>query len=324
MNRCWFVLALAGVIPWSAMAFDSAAIERRSLDLGQGAEWIGEGLCYGPYRAGQRPGAGSPSDEELLEDLDILSPRWRLLRVYGAVEFAEHLLRVARAEAVDLQLVLGVWIAPDDTAANRAEIDAAIRLANAYPERVVAICVGNETQVSWSAHRCASTLLIEAIREVRARVSVPVTTADDYAFWIEPASAAIAAEIDFVTFHAHPMWNGIALDDALSWLQQTTERVRARHPDRPLLLGETGWATSVARQGEQAKLIRGVPGEAEQRRFYAEVRAWIGEARLPTLWFEAFDEPWKGGSDLAEVEKHWGIFGADRAAKLAARAELER
>jgi exo-beta-1,3-glucanase (GH17 family) len=306
------------------MAFDGAAIELRSLDLGQGADWIGEGLCYGPYRAGQRPGAGSPGDAELSEDLALLSPRWHLLRSYGAVEFAENLLRVARANAVDMKFLLGVWIAPDDTAANRAEIAAAIRLANEYPERVVAVCVGNETQVRWSAYRCAPELLIEALREVRARVSVPVTTADDYAFWIEPESAVIAAEIDFVTFHAHPMWNGIELDAALDWLQRTTERVRAQHPDRPLLLGETGWATSVAKTGEQAKLIRGVPGEAEQRRFYAEVRTWIRATRLPTLWFEAFDEPWKGGSDPAEVEKHWGIFGVDRAAKLAARAELER
>ena len=39
----------------------------------------------------------------------------------------------------------------------------------------------------------------------------------------------------------------------------------------------------------------------------------------PIFIFEMFDEPWKGGDDPAEVEKHWGLFGLDREAKPAGR-----
>lgn len=93
--------------------------------------------------------------------------------------------------------------------------------------------------------------------------------------------------------------------------------VQAMHPDRAVVLGETGWATSVHDQGEQAELIKGRPGEIEQKRFHDAVRAWADALRLPVFFFEAFDENWKGGAHPAEVEKHWGLFRVDRSAKAA-------
>ena len=36
-----------------------------------------------------------------------------------------------------------------------------------------------------------------------------------------------------------------------------------------------------------------------------------------------FDENWKGGAHPAEVEKHWGLYRADRSAKLAVRDASE-
>jgi exo-beta-1,3-glucanase (GH17 family) len=86
------------------------------------------------------------------------------------------------------------------------------------------------------------------------------------------------------------------------------------------VIGETGWATSVADIGEQAELIKGQPGEAEQRQFHDAVRAWAEAERLTVLWFEAFDENWKGGAHPAEVEKHWGLYEEDRSPKAAMRS----
>jgi len=42
--------------------------------------------------------------------------------------------------------------------------------------------------------------------------------------------------------------------------------------------------------------------------------------RIPTFYFEAFDENWKGGDHPDEVEKHWGVFRADRTPKAAVAA----
>jgi exo-beta-1,3-glucanase (GH17 family) len=89
------------------------------------------------------------------------------------------------------------------------------------------------------------------------------------------------------------------------------------HPGRLVVIGETGWATSAIDEGQQGELIKGRPGEAEQKLFYEAVRDWAGSEREIVFFFEAFDENWKGGTHPAEVEKHWGLFRADRSAKAA-------
>ena len=288
------------------------------------SRWTGDAICYGPHRDGQSPGGDGPSPAEIGEDLRLMGPRWRLLRTYGASGFAETLLALIRERGLDMRVMLGVWIAPDDTSANRHEVEAAVRLAAVYPELVVAVCVGNETQVSWSGYRCAPELLLGYLREVRSRVTVPVTTADDIKYWVEPESRAVADEIDFITLHAHPLWNGKQLAEAAAWLHERTAAVAALHPDRSVVIGETGWATAVHVEGEQARLIKGRTGETEQKRFYDEVRAWAESARRTVFFFEAFDENWKGGPHPDEVEKHWGLFRADRSPKAAVAPGADR
>jgi len=289
-------------------------------------------VCYGPHRDGQRPSGKQPSAEQLLEDLRLMLPHWKLIRIYSSSEFSETFLNVIRENDIDVKVMLGVWIDPEERrnekgevtkefpeakASNMREVDAAIRLANGYPEIVEAVSVGNETQIFWSAHRSPLDILIGHVREVRAGVDVPVTVADDFNYWNKPESGKLAAEIDFITMHAHPMWNGVQLEEALDWLRNQLEDVRAAHPDRKVVIGETGWATSVLDEGEQGDLIKGKPGEAQQKFFYEAVRAWAKAEREIVFFFEAFDENWKGGDHPDEVEKHWGLFGADRKPKAA-------
>jgi exo-beta-1,3-glucanase (GH17 family) len=282
-----------------------------------GDRWVGNAICYGPHRDGQRPGDIDPSATEIREDLELMLPHWNLLRVYGATGFAETLLNVIRDNGLDMKVMLGAWIGPVGPKANRHEIEAAIRLTEAFPGIVIAVSVGNETQIDWSAHRTPFDTLLVNVRRVRAGVSVPVTVADDFNYWNKPESLLVAAEIDFITVHAHPMWNGLPLDGALDWLREQVTAVQGLHPHRAVILGETGWATSVHDQGEQAELIKGHPGETEQKIFHDAVRAWAETERMPVFYFEAFDENWKGGSHPNEVEKHWGLFRADRSGKQA-------
>lgn len=261
-------------------------------------------------------------------------PHWNVLRIYGSSEFAPALLEVILASGADLKVMLGVWIAaeaqldetgavialqPEAIAANRRECDAAVALAARYPDLVAAVCVGNETQVFWSPNPCPRDLLIDHVRRVRAAVKVPVTTADDFQYWNTPESRSLACEVDFITVHAHPLWNGQRLDQALPWLDEQLAGVLARHPDRQVVIGETGWATSVADVGEEARLIKGRCGEAEQAVFFRAVTAWAAAKSLSMFLFEAFDENWKGGDHPAAVEKHWGFLRADRTAKTAVR-----
>ncbi|MBD3336662.1 MAG: glycosyl hydrolase [Candidatus Eisenbacteria bacterium] len=298
------------------------------------APWPGLGVCYGPHRDGQWPGGPTPTAAQIRQDLQIMRPHWSALRLYGSAEFARKVLNMIRAGGLDMKVMLGVWIAPekepsesgaalepnpDAAAANRREADAAIALAAEYPDIVLAVCVGNETQVFWSPHPTRLETLITHIRRVREAVAVPVTTADDYLYWIEPQSRRLAQEVDFITVHAHPLWNGKQLGEALPWLRDQVAAVQSVHPERPVVIGETGWATSVADEGEEARLIKGTPGEIEQATFYTAVKTWASAEGVPTFFFEAFDENWKGADNPDEVEKHWGLYRVDRTPKAAVK-----
>lgn len=274
-----------------------------------------DGISYGPYREGHRPGGPNPSAEQIIEDLRILAPRFAMIRVYGSRAPTETILRTIRDEALPIGVMVGAWIAADDDAGNAAEVATAIELANAYPDEVIAVSVGNESQVFWSGHRSDRDALIAAIREVRTQVAQPVTTADDYNFWNKPEAQAVAAEVDFLCLHAYAMWNQQTLDDAVQWTADTYASIAALHPDLTIAMCESGWATALNPDGNEVQYITAPAGEAEQKRFYEAYTAWARGAGVPYFYFEAFDEPWKGSDDPREVEKHWGLYDVDRKPK---------
>jgi exo-beta-1,3-glucanase (GH17 family) len=291
----------------------------RVLDPYREGAWAGNGISYGPYRDGQRPGGPSPTRDQMREDLALLRGSWSLLRVYAADGVAADLLALIREERLPFRVLLGAWIAPGEPDANRRQVETAVRLAEAYPDEVLAICVGNETQVSWSGHRVPEGELVGWIREARRGTRLPVATADDFGYWLEPRSDAVAAEVDFLVVHVYAMWNGKTLDEALDFTRGRYAAVAARHPGKALFLGEAGWATRRHVEGEQARLIRGEASEEAQRVFLEQFSAWVSRERIPSTWFEAFDENWKGGPHPDEVEKHWGLYRSDRTPKKAVR-----
>ena len=64
-------------------------------------------------------------------------------------------------------------------------------------------------------------------------------------------------------------------------------------------------------------LLEAPSDEATQAAFMEVLEAWLATRPLPVFVFEAFDENWKGGDKPDEVEKHWGLYRADRTAKPA-------
>ncbi len=305
----------------------------RKLDPVVNGEWIGTGVAYGPYRDGQRPGAVDlPTEKQIKADLELIVGHWKLLRLYGCVENAEFVLRTIRNGKLPMRVMLGAWIAREEIfdkhgqfvrndevgiGDNGREIRAAIRLAKEFPDIVIAINVGSESQVDWSNHHIDPERLIQHIRRVRAETAVPVTTADDFTYWNKPASKPVAEEVDFIVAHIYAMWHGKQPDTALEFTVEEYEQIRQAHPDRQIVLGEVGWATKMHHEGLQAELIKGQAGEAEQKQFFEALTEWSRTKRIATLYFEAFDENWKGGAHPDEVEKHWGLYRADRSPKPA-------
>ena len=323
-----FLCILAGI--WCVQASENQPIFRvRPLTSEINGQWIGNAISYGPYRDGQEPGAKAPSKAEMAEDMHLLSKHWQLLRVYGTSHCSRDLLEVIREEKLPLKVMVGAWIAPEFvgqgeekkpnvevTEVNHQEVAEAIALANDFPEIVWALSIGNETQADWSGHKTPDDLLLKYLREVRAKTTVPVTTADDYSYWVADRSQQVAEEIDFIVMHAHPVWHAKEAEEALSFMKEKYEAVAQAHPGRVIVVGETGWATGRNPEGREKDHVCGIMDEEKQLLACQALAEWASEQKITTFMFEAFDENWKGDAHPDEVEKHWGLFRADRTPKL--------
>ncbi|MBI2517853.1 MAG: hypothetical protein HYV95_13195 [Opitutae bacterium] len=326
---CLFTLLLSFA---AVSATETPAGGTRPLNLELEGRWIGSGVAYGPYRRGQEPdGQQLPTDAQLLEDLKLISPYWQLIRVYDSSSVSERILRLIRAHRLPIRVILGAWIkqenAPADRATNETEVANAIRLANEYAGIVLAVNVGNETLVEWSGHRNTPGILLGHLRHVRTGIKQPVTTADDYGFWEKEESKAVAAEVDFIMLHIYALWHGRQVAEALQWTNGIYDSVQRLHAGKTIVLSETGWATqhdaSRKESWQEGGLMKGEVTVAAQEAYLRQHYRWVAERKVPTLLFEAFDEPWKGGgakvSELA-AEKHWGVFDENRKPKASFEA----
>ena len=315
-------------IPFLVEGDESAASYRQS----PGDLIAGESLAvaYSGFREGQHPdrgnGAVNPSDAEILEDLRILVDHgFSLIRMYDSGENTAATLRLIREHSIPIKVLLGIWLdepIPDakleaNTLKNAREIARGIGLANEYGDIVVAVNVGNEALVDWNDHMVSLDRVIEYVRQVKAAIEQPVTVADNYEWWRRDG-APLAAEVDFIGIHTYPVWENKPIDEALAYTIENVEAVRAAIPDKPIAILEAGWATTASEFGERAN-------EADQLRYFHQMKDWAAETNTTLFWFEAFDEPWKGNeNDPYGAEKHWGLFFVDRTPKQVFRNETTR
>jgi exo-beta-1,3-glucanase (GH17 family) len=296
---------------WTLSAFaqsSPASIQKVELTRQQ---WNGEAICYSGYRGAESPDKGIfPSDEEVLQDLTLLSRHWNLIRLYGSDAHSETVLKVIREELIPMKVMLGIWLSGKSghEEENGKQLTSGIALAQKYQDIVAAVSVGNEALVSWSDHKMSEDQLITAVERVRKAVHSPVTVADDYLYWVNP-DAALAKHVDFITLHTYPVWGREDIDTALSSTVTNYGKVLKAHPGMTIVLGEVGWPSytvgkqHIARAGDETK----------QKRYFEEVSAWAHTEGVTAFIFEAFDEPWKGEG----TEGHWGLFSEGRSAKHA-------
>lgn len=299
---------------------------------------VSKAVCYSGFRSGQHPdrgdGAVNPSREEILEDLRILAEKcdFKLIRVYDSGENSEMVLNVIRENKINIKVMLGIWLRaelsnhetcewltepiPDavlqqNKKLNLLEIQQGIKLANDFKDIVVAVNVGNEALVEWNDHKVAVDTIISYVRKVKKSINQPVTVADNYKWWADHG-AGLAKEVDFVSLHIYPVWEGKDIDEGLSYSIENLSEVKKSIPQARIVITEAGWASVSSEFGARAS-------EEKQLQYYNEFMAWATEMNITTFWFEAFDEDWKGNpNDMMGAEKHWGIFTVDRTPKKVA------
>ncbi|WP_397449250.1 beta (1-6) glucans synthase [Pseudomonas sp. NA-150] len=234
-------------------------------------------------------------------DLALLATRFQCIRTYSMTGL-EAIPELARKHG--LKLMIGAWVNsnPADTA---KEVDAAIASANANPDVVTAVIVGNETLLR---KEVTGAQLVKLIQQVKSQVKQPVTYADVWDFWLQYPEVAPA--VDFLTIHLLPYWEDDpkGIDDALQHVAQVRQVFGSRFAPKDILIGETGWPsegrqrqTAVPSRANEARFIRGFVAMAEQNNWHYNL-------------IEAFDQPWKRASEGA-VGGYWGLFDADRQEK---------
>ena len=291
-------------------------------------------ISYSGFREGQHPdrgeGANNPSDEEIVEDLEIMAAHdFKLIRMYDSGENTRATIELIRKHQLPIKVLLGIWLKaefsnhegcpwldepiPDEELAlntldNAAELRRAIGLANEFADIVVAVNVGNEALVEWNDHMVPLDTVIEYVRQVKAAIEQPVTVADNYLWWVRDG-APLAAEVDFLGVHTYAQWEEKTIDEAIPFTIENIADVHRALPDKPIAILEAGWATVSSEFGDRAS-------EDYQVRYYEELYEWARDTNTTVFFFEAFDEPWKGRpDDPLGAEKHWGLFNVDRTPK---------
>ncbi len=236
-------------------------------------------------------------------------------------------------------------------AGNSEELARCVALANSYPDIVEAVSVGNETMVSWSIVPISTRQMAAYVRTVRSQIVQPVTSDDDWSFYsgglphhpAENQAAEVLAELDFVSMHTYA--HEAAKFDLFDWRQKSAsagpERANAMmvaamtktkqdyagvrsfmdsvgKAKLPIVIGETGWK-GVDSGGSNGQ-YRYYASPANQRRYIGDLLLWAdglraGGSLRNVFYFEAFDEPWKGGDDK------WGLFNVSRQARYAIQGQ---
>jgi exo-beta-1,3-glucanase (GH17 family) len=257
-------------------------------------------VSYAPFRGAQDPLVEGTRVEasQIDEDLALLSKYAGCVRTYSVDDGRGDVLDSARRHG--LKVLHGIWVSSDKEKTQR-QIAATVALAKAYPDVIAAVVVGNEVLLRGEM---TAADLIAIIKEVKAQVSMPVTYADVWEFWLRYPDVQNA--VDFVTIHVLPYWEDfpIPASRAAAHVAAIRSKVAAAFPNKEIVIGEFGWP-SAGRMREGAR-----PSPSNQARAILETLALAQHDNFRLNIIEAFDQPWKRALEGA-VGGYWGII--DRA-----------
>jgi exo-beta-1,3-glucanase (GH17 family) len=256
-------------------------------------------LCvsYAPFRDAQTPLLETTQipPQQLAEDLAQLAKISDCVRTYSIENGLDRV--PALAAKVGLKVIQGIWLG-SDRLKNLAQISTVVGLTRQYPGVITSVVVGNE--VLLRGEMTASDLAA-TIRSVKAQVSVPVTYADVWEYWLH--NREVYETVDFVTIHILPYWEDfpIRAKYAASHVDDIRKRMAIAFPGKEILVGETGWP-SQGRMREGA-----LPSRTNQARVVSEILDLAKQENFRVNLIEAYDQPWKRELE-GTVGGYWGLF----------------
>src|SRR6202043_630223 len=196
LGSVFFALAAAAIV--AAWGWLGAAVEMPASPLGAGEKI--QCVSYAPFGGNQDPfGPDVPIDpRQIEEDLISLKPLTDCIRTYSVDHGLDQIPEIAGRHG--MKVMLGLWLSNlPDLSRHQAEI--VIGLARRFPEVIQSIVVGNEVLLRGEM---SAPELANAIRNVKSQVSMPVTYAEVWEFWLRYPE--VAGAVDFITIHILPYW----------------------------------------------------------------------------------------------------------------------
>ncbi|HEX3808700.1 MAG TPA: glycosyltransferase family 2 protein [Rhizomicrobium sp.] len=269
-------------------------------------DWDGQvrGLAYSPSHLFSKRQEENVTPEHIDRDMRQLSQITGHIRTYTVADGMDHVPDIARRYGITVSL--GIWIGPD-LEANEKELAKGIQVALANRRSIDRVFVGNEA--TWRGDVTVDQLN-DYIKRVRAALPnrIKVGTAETWSTWLlEPE---LGQYVDFVGVHLLPYWEGESSHDAIGFLQRAYVHVQEEFPDKPIVIGETGWP-SEGRTRKDA--VASVADQAYFDRTFVQLALNKG---YDYYIIEAYDQPWKGGDEGA-VGAYWGLIDAHGAPKFA-------
>ena len=262
-------------------------------------------VSYAPFRGAQTPLIPTTqiSPEQIAQDLAQLAKITDCVRTYSIENGLDQV--PALAAKVGLKVIQGIWLS-SNRIKNLAQIAVAVELTKEHPGVITALVVGNEVLLRGEM---TTSDLAANIRSVKARVTVPVTYADVWEFWLR--NREVYEAVDFVTIHILPYWEDMPVRAkfAAGHVDDIRKRMAVAFPNKEILIGETGWP-SAGRMREGA-----LPSRTNQARVVSEILDLAKREKFRVNLIEAYDQPWKRQLE-GTVGGYWGLIDdAQRAVK---------
>ncbi len=262
-------------------------------------------LSFAPYREGQSPLEEKfPSVAEIEADLQLMAQKTRTIRTYASAEGNMPAIP-ALAKKYGLEMIQGAWLGTVN-ADTRKEVDTLIKAANAHPDVIKRVIVGNEVLLRGEMKVDE---IITYLREVKSAIKQPVSYADVWSMYMK--NPQLIKEVDFITIHILPYWEDepIAVKDAPAHIERIYKHVRKEAdnvaPGKAILIGESGWPSHGKQRGwavpgvvNEAKFIRGLIKVANENGFDCNI-------------VEAINQSWKSELE-GVVGANWGLYSVDR------------
>ena len=261
-----------------------------------------QGFAFQPMHADQSPIDGIlPTTEEIEQDLALLKGKTYAIRTYTVEGIFGTIPFLARK--YNINVALGAWI-DDRYDHNDKEIKRLIDITATSWRNVVRLIVGNEVVLRKDI---PIEKLIIYLDRVRAAVNTPVSTAEPWHVWL--AHPELAQHVDYLAVHMLPYWEQIHIDNAVDYVADKMNKLKAAFPNKPIIITEVGWPSNGRTRGSA------VASESNEATF---LRRFLNRARKEQYTYyvmEAFDQPWKQVTGGA-VEAYWGVYNVDRQPKF--------